>query len=107
MGTGQLRGPRIDRTTFEDLATIITNDYTVNSRRSLPRMRTPLAALRAIFGLSLAQDITLDRLDAYVVERLAQKIALATIKNDLAILHRAFRLAQRAGRAICPALPRP
>src|SRR5690349_21630913 len=68
MGTGQLLGPKIDRTTFTDLETIITHDYTINARRSLGRMKTSLAALRAFFGLSLALDITLDRLNAYVTE---------------------------------------
>lgn len=105
MGTGQLLGPQIDRTTFSDLETIITHDYTINGRRSLGRMKTSLVALRAFFGLSLALDITLDRLNAYVAERLSQQIALATIKNDLSILRRAFRLAQRAGKAICPPFP--
>lgn len=105
MGTGQLLGPKIDRTTFTDLENIMINDYTINARRSMGRMKTSLAALRAFFGLSLAQDITLDRLNAYVAERLAQQIAPATIKNDLSILRRAFRLAQRAGKAICPPFP--
>jgi integrase len=105
MGTGQLLGPTIDRTTFTDLETIITHDYTINARRSLGRMKTSLTALRAFFGLSLALDITLDRLNAYVAERMSQQIAPATIKNDLSILRRAFRLAQRAGKAICPPFP--
>lgn len=105
MGTGQLLGPKLDRTTFTDLENIITLDYTINARRSLGRMKTSLAALRTFFGLSLALDITHDRLNAYVAERLSQQIAPATIKNDLSILRRAFRLAQRAGKAICPPFP--
>lgn len=105
MGTGQLLGPKIDRTTFTDLETIITHDYTINARRSLGHMKTSFTALRAFFGLSLALDIILDRLNAYVTERLSQQIAPATIKNDLSILRRAFRLAQLAGKAICPPFP--
>ncbi len=68
-------------------------------------MLTSLKALRAFFGLSLACDITLDRLNAYVAERLEQGVAPASIKNDLSILRRAFRLAERAKKTICPTFP--
>ncbi|WP_447983231.1 tyrosine-type recombinase/integrase [Nitrospira sp. Nam74] len=105
MSGPQFHGPALCRTTFEDLARIIENDYRINSRRSLSRMLASLEAVRGFFGLSLAIDITLDRLDAYVAARLADNIALATIKNDLSILRRAFRLAQRAGKAVCPPFP--
>jgi len=56
MGKGQLTGPDMERTTFEDLATIIKNDYRVNGRRSLDRMETSLTALRAFFGVSRAVE---------------------------------------------------
>lgn len=58
MGTGQLRGPDIERTTFEDLAKIVEDDYRVNGRRSLPRLLTSLKALRAFFGSSLGCAIS-------------------------------------------------
>src|SRR5262245_37925230 len=105
MGQGQFRGPNLDRTTFEHLARIIEDEYRVNGRRSLPRMLTSLKALRAFFGLSLACDISLDRLNAYVAQRLEQGVAAASIKNDLSILRRAFRLAERAGKSVCPPFP--
>ena len=74
----------MEKTTFEDLATIITANYIVNARRSLPRMKTSLSALRAFFGPSYARDLTLDRLDAYVASRLNDGVAPASIRNDLA-----------------------
>lgn len=104
-GKGLLHGPDMERTTFEDLATLITQNYIVNARRSLPRMRTSLAALRVFFGPSYARDLTLDRLDAYVAARLKDRVAPASIRNDLAVMRRAFRLAQRAGKALCPPFP--
>lgn len=105
MGKGQLIGPDMDKTTFEDLAAIVTHDYTVNQRRSMKRMKTSLSALRNVFGSSHARDITLDRLNAYVAARLDAGIMPASIRNDLAILRRAFRLAARAGKAIVPPFP--
>lgn len=105
MGKGQLIGPDMDKTTFEHLATMIEQDYLVNQRRSLKRMKTSLAALRAFFGPSLARDITLDRMNTYVAARLEDGIMPASIRNDLAILRRAFRLAARSGKAIVPPFP--
>jgi integrase len=87
------------------LATIIEQDYAVNGRRSIDRMKTSLVALRAFFGLSRAIDISYDRLTAYVASRMTDGVMPATIRNDLAILRRAFRLAARAGKAICPPFP--
>jgi integrase len=61
--------------------------------------------LELVFGRMRACDITLDRLNHYVSERMATGIAPATAKLELTHLHKAFRLAERSGRAICPQFP--
>jgi integrase len=105
MGTGQLRGPDLEKTTFADLVQIIRDDYTVNQRRSTRRLETSLKALEPVFCRMRACDITLDRLNHYVSERIATGIAPATAKLELTHLHKAFRLAERAGKAVCPSFP--
>ena len=107
MGRGVLLGPSAERVTFENLATAVLNDYRVNGRRSLDRAEGCLARLREYFGDDArALDITADRLDAYVVHRQRDSAATATVRRELAILRRAFRLAVRAGRlAHVPAFP--
>ncbi len=105
MGRGRLVGPDVERTTFEDLAKILTDDYKANRRKSLDRAEDSLEALRAFFGTSLARDITFDRLNAYIVSRLEARRKPATVRNELAALKRAFRLAERAGRAVLPPFP--
>ena len=105
MSTGQLRGPDLEKTTFADLVQIIRDDYTVNQRRSTRRLETSLKVLEPAFGRMRACDITLDRLNHYVSERMATGIAPATAKLELTHLHKAFRLAERAGKAICPPFP--
>ena len=105
MSTGQLRGPDLEKTTFADLVQIIRDDYTVNQRRSTRRLETSLKVLEPVFGRMRACDITLDRLNHYVSERMATGIAPATAKLELTHLHKAFRLAERAGKAICPPFP--
>jgi integrase len=105
IGVGQFRGPAPDRTTFEELAQMITADYQVNGRKSLATMQDSFKALRAFLGLARARDITLDRLNAYVVQRQEAGRQTGTIRNELAVLKRAFRLAERAGKAVCPPFP--
>jgi integrase len=105
MGRGRLIGPDIERTRFQDLKTIIQDDYRVNDRRSQGTVEGSLKALETTFGDDYARDITLDRLNAYVARRLEKGRKPATILNELAVLRRAFRLAERAGRAICPPFP--
>ena len=105
IGRGRLIGPDIKKTRFEHLKAIILDDYRVNGRRSLETVNAVLKALSASFGDDYARDITLDRLNGYVASRLEKGRQPATIVNELAVLRRAFRLAERAGRAICPPFP--
>src|SRR5690349_15980136 len=46
-----------DRFTFEDLATLLVNDYQANGRRSLDRAKRSVAHLRKAFGHDQAIDI--------------------------------------------------
>jgi hypothetical protein len=96
---------QLEWTNFEDLATIIKIDYDVNARRSKSRMLTSLNGLRAHFGMYLAKDITFDRLNSFIAHRLKEGLSPASVRIDLSILRRAFRLAERAGKAVCPPLP--
>lgn len=105
MGRGRLVGPDMERTTFEDLARMLLDDYTINGRKSFRTAKNSLKALREFFGTSLARDLTLDRLTAYVTVRLEAGRQPATIRNELAALKRALHLAERAGKAIPPPFP--
>jgi hypothetical protein len=46
--------PDVDKTTFEQLATMLADDYQANGRRSWPRVQFAVAHLRATFGASRA-----------------------------------------------------
>ncbi len=105
IGRGRFAGALLERTTFDELERIITDDYDANRRRTKGRMLTALAALRQHFGLTLARDINFDNLNAYIADRLQEGIAPATVRYDLSVLRRAFRLAERSGKAICPPFP--
>ncbi len=64
MGRGRLIGPDAERTTFEDLAQMLLDDYRINERKSLKRVQISLKHLREFFGRSRALEITPDRVAA-------------------------------------------
>ncbi len=90
--------PGADRTTFEDLATLLLNEYRANGRRSLDRVEDAVAHLRECFGGDKARTITTDRTIAYVRQRQEAGAANATINRELAALKRMFRLGEIAGK---------
>ena len=105
MGSGQFLGPDADKTTFDDLARIILDDYHVNARKTKRRAEGCLKNLRTRLGHLRARDLTLDRLNGYVAARLEDGARPATIQSELAILKRALHLAERAGKARRPPFP--
>jgi integrase len=95
---GRPIGPQVEKTTFEDLKTILLDEYRANGRRSINRVGDALNHLAGFFAEARAIDITTDRVTAYVAERQEDGAAAATINRELAALRRAFRLARRAKR---------
>jgi len=98
----RLIGPDLERTTFEDLERLILEDYRLNERKSSDSVRQSFRALRGRFAGWRARDISYDELISYATARGAKP---ATVKRELALLHRAFILAVRAGKAECPTFP--
>lgn len=107
MGSGTFVGPQAERVTVKDLADGLLADYRVNGRKSLDRAEGCLARVQEYFGADgLALDISLDRLNLYVLHRREDGVALATVQRELAVLRRAFNLAVRAGRlSVVPPFP--
>lgn len=97
MGRGRLVGPDVERTTFDDLAAMLIDDYKVNERKSLDRAERSVKHLRDSFGLSRALDITADRVSAYIRTRL-ETAKPGTVRLELAALKRMFTLGARAGK---------
>ena len=91
-------GPEIERTTFEQMRTMIVNDYKANGRRSLARLQDAIDHLREYFADYRAVEITGDKVTAYVTSRQEQNAASSTINNELSALSRMFTLGIRAGR---------
>jgi integrase len=96
--SGRPVGTTIERTAFEDLATILVDDYKANGRKSLESIDRALKHLRQFFADYKARDITADRVTAYIAARQQEKALPSTINRELAALRRAFSLAERAGK---------
>jgi len=91
--------PGADKTTFDDGATLLTNEYKANGRRSADRVEDANDHLRAFFGgYCRMRAITTDRVLPYVRHRQEQGAANATINRELSALKRMFRLGEKAGK---------
>jgi integrase len=95
----KLVGPDIQKTSFDNLTSMLTADYKANSRKSLARVEDAINHLRGFFGADKAIEITSDRVTEYIAHRQDEKAAASTINNELAALGRMFTLAIRAGKA--------
>src|SRR5215470_14180635 len=92
--------PDADQTRFDDLVTLLLDDYRANGRKSLDRVEDAIDHLREIFTGSRAQAITTERIGGYVRHRHGERAANATINRELAALKRMFRLGERAGKVV-------
>jgi len=91
--------PNADKTTFKDLATLLTDEYKANGRKSAKRMEDAVNHLRAFFtDFALARAITTDRVLAYVRHRQEAGAANATCNRELAGLKRMLKLGEQAGK---------
>jgi integrase len=99
-------GPKVGKTTFEDLTKILLDDYRANGRRSVERMEDALGHLHRFFAATHASQISGDLIVRYVGWRQEEGAAPATINRELGALRRALRLAQSAGKvAFRPEIP--
>ena len=92
--------PDAEQTRFDDLVTLLLDDYRANGRKSLDRVEDAIDHLKEIFTGSRAQAITTERIRGYVRHRQGERAANATINRELAALKRMFRLGERAGKVV-------
>jgi integrase len=85
--------------TFDDAAKDVINDYKMNRRRSTPELERRITKhLTPVFGGRRLSAISTSDLRAFVTKRLEAKAAPAEINRELAIVRRAFHLAENAER---------
>jgi site-specific recombinase XerD len=93
MQNGQPVGPDVERTTIEQLFSMVEDDYAKNKRRSVDRLSRSLKHLRGFFGeYTRVVDVDEANITTYVRERQEEGAENATINRELAALKRAYRL---------------
>jgi integrase len=98
-GAGRFIGPQSEKVGFEDLASLLKNDYVVNGRKSLDRALLSTEHLRKRFGHMKALDIP-PYVGDYITDRLGTEdegAKPATVRLELAALKRMFTLAYQHG----------
>lgn len=91
--------PKMGRITFDEAATDLLNDYTVNRKKSHDHVKRRLdLALTPAFSGKRLIAITTDVIRQYTANRQASGAANATINRELAALKRMFTLAIQAGK---------
>src|SRR5260370_22610868 len=79
IGTGRFLGPNTERTTFDELAQMLLDDYRANGKRSLDRIEDAINHLRGSFAGLRALEVTADRITAYTAARKEEKASNGTI----------------------------
>ena len=105
IATGTFTGLQVERTRFEDLKEILITNYRINRPRSLRFAEDAFKPLTAFFTGWKAKDIDYSAMERYIASRRDEGRAPATIRNELAILRHAFRLAERSGKVRPPIFP--
>jgi integrase len=91
--------PKMGRITFDEAATDLINDYTVNGKKSVDYLQRRIDhALRPTLRGKRLLAITTDVVRQYTADRQAAGAANATINRELAALKRMFTLAVQAGK---------
>jgi integrase len=85
------------RVTFNQLVALLEDDYRVQERRSLPRLKTAIAHLTAAFDGLPVLAIDVSRIRHYEQERLSTGASRASVNKELSALRRAFHLAEEGG----------
>lgn len=105
--TGTFSGLKPEKTTFDQLAGDLLNDYQNNDRKALSMVRYYISRLREYFGGSTrACHITTDHVRSYIAKRKKEESKVgkppsnATINRELSALKRMLRMGLEAQKVI-------
>ena len=89
---GKLPGIMFEKVTFDDLSTGFCRDYRINQKKSLVRAERSVNHLTGFFGGMKATQITTPIIQQYIMRRIDEGAANATINRELAALKRMLNL---------------
>jgi len=89
---GKLPGIYFDRVRFDELAEDLLTDYRINGRKSTERAERSVRYLNKHFEGYRVPQITSPKINAYIVHRMNEGAANATINRELSALKRMLNL---------------
>jgi integrase len=89
---GKLPGVYFERVTFNELAKDVERDYVLNNMKSLKRLRESLEHLSGFFEGYRVPQITSDKVNTYIEQRISDGAKNATINRELSALKRMLQL---------------
>ncbi len=112
VASGTFLGLTPERTTFDEMAEGLLNDYLINQKKAIRNVRDYVKRLEKHFGGFKAVQITTDRIREYVAVRLTEETQLdqppsnATLNRELSALKRMFNIAKKDGKVtVTPHVP--
>jgi integrase len=92
-GIRRFQGPKAERITVAELIDDLLAEYDRQRIKSALHMEGRSKRVREFFGFRRAVSVTPDVVREYIEQRKVEKAAIATINRELALLKRAFSLA--------------
>ncbi len=97
IASGKHSPKSVERIRFEYLVEGLRADYKAKGNKSLDRALLAVKHLEGMFAGNRAIDITATRINKYMLDRIDGGAARATVRYELSVLNRMFRLAVRRG----------
>jgi integrase len=92
ISSGKLPGIHFDRVMFDELAEDHLNDLEINHRKTVKRTEHCIEHLRKAFEFFRVVDITTGSIKKYIINRISEGAANATINRELSALKRMLTL---------------
>lgn len=89
---GKTPGLVYEKTKFKDLRKLLLDNYELNKRKSIDRVRYSLKHLEPFFSGYSGPEINSDSINQYILHRVNQGAANATINRELSALKRMLNL---------------
>lgn len=92
---GRFQGLKVEKMRFDELAQDLLNDYKLNGKKSLNRVKLSLKHLKKHFEGARVAEITTSEIEAYILNRKEKGASNATVNRELSAFKRMFTLGSR------------